>query len=765
MSKFTATRSQAVAIAVVASLGAATVPAALGANELEEVVVTAQKRGAVNVQDLAESIQAMSGATLEQNYATGLDDYAGKVPSLSLVDQGTGQTQIIFRGVTTGRITHSQPQDQSTAGLYLDETPITSNTMNPDVALFDVKRIETMEGPQGTLYGASAMSGAIRIITNEPNVDRFEGKVDLTGSRTKNADGSYEGKGMVNVPLADGKAAIRGSGYYISRAGFIDNALTGKKGINDEKLYGGRLAALWKPQDNFTVTASAYFQKQHSDGRPDEYAPNDPYLLKSVGTTTTGELQTVKFLDETFDSRFALANLTLSYDLGAHTLVSSSSYLDQKVQNLLDDTVRYQFFFGPSFIGPFPNDTHVRDFSQELRLVSNVTGPWSYVAGLYYQKTRKSFFQDDFLAGSDQFFIDIGLPFLTADNFGAPPDRIFYGTTAIVAKQIAGFGEVAWKFASGWEATVGLRWFDWKSDADIHYSGIIQGSDDRRIGKSSQSGVNPKFRLSYRPNDNLLFYGVASKGFRLGGVNEPVPQTLCAPDLAQIGQVGSTPERFGSDSLWNYELGGKTTWLDRRLRVNPSVYFIKWSGMQSTVTLPTCGFNFVDNSGKAEIYGASLEVEAQAGDHASVYLTGSYTHGKLVSNPTTLGISTFGKEGDRIPNVPRYSVSAGIDYGFPQLIGGMDGFARASVEAKGSSYSQFNANASAANFASTPIVPSYVAGDVAFGVKANRWELSLFVKNVTDARIVTAIDTDRIQPVTFTRARPRTIGLNYRKSF
>ena len=174
------------------------------AQAIEEIVVTAQKRGAVNVQDVAESIQAFSSDQLENEFAEGFDDYSRRVPSLSAVNQGSGQTQIVFRGVTAARVTHAQPQDRSTAGLYLDETPVTSNVFNPDVGLFDVNRVEVLRGPQGTLYGASSMSGAIRVITNEPDVDAFEAKGDVTLSNTDGGRFNNSEKFMVNVPVSEG---------------------------------------------------------------------------------------------------------------------------------------------------------------------------------------------------------------------------------------------------------------------------------------------------------------------------------------------------------------------------------------------------------------------------------------------------------------------------------------------------------------------------------------------------------------------------------
>ena len=733
------------------------------AQAIEEIVVTAQKRGAVNVQDVAESIQAFSSDQLENEFTEGFDDYSRRVPSLSAVNQGSGQTQIVFRGVTAARVTHAQPQDRSTAGLYVDETPVTSNAFNPDVGLFDVNRVEVLRGPQGTLYGASSMSGAVRVITNEPNVDEFEAKGDVTLSNTDGGGFNNSEKFMVNVPIAEGAFALRAVGYHIEKSGYIDNVVNGENNINDEESFGGRISALWSATDRFSARATVTLNDLEADGRADEYLPADAFLAGATGVTITDELQTAKFTNEPFDDELVLSNLTLKYETDNHEIVSSTSYLDRELENQLDDAIRVQFFFGPGLTAPFFNNTEVEDFTQELRISNTNADRLSYVFGLFYQNQDKTFNQIALVPGSDALFAVYGIP--PAGVFGATMDSIFDGNTKIEAEQIAGFGEVAWQITEQWELTVGLRVFDWTSEADISFAGLVQSGADQRTGESSETGVSPKFRVSYQHNDDVLFYGVASKGFRIGGVNEPVSPTLCAPDLAAIGSATQTPETFDSDDLWNFELGAKTSWADDRLYFNVSGYKIEWSDLQSSVLLPTCGFSFVDNSGDVDIWGVEVEAIAAPTDNLDLYFNASWTDGELVSNPNTLGVATFGSEGDRVPNVPEYTMSAGFGYTRPGVFQDFEGFLRASVEYAGSSYSQFNATATAVNFVRTPKIPNFISGNVSLGLENDEWEFAFFVKNIGDERIVSAVDTDRIQPPTFTRARPRTYGINIRKNW
>lgn len=729
---------------------------------IEEVVVTAQKRGAVNVQDFAGSIQAFSAQQLDNDYVEGFNDYFNRVPSLSAVNQGSGQTQIVFRGVTSGRVLHSEPQNRATAGIYIDETVVTNNAFNPDVGMFDLNRVEVLRGPQGTLYGASSMSGAIRIITNEPNVNEFESKVDLTLSNTDEGGLNNSEKFMVNIPVVEDSLGIRAVGYRVDRSGYVDNVVNGKEDINDEESYGGRLSALWLASDRLSIRGTVNYHSLDSDGRPDEYLPNDSFLMLATGFSVTDELQTSKFLDETFDDEFTLSNLTVKYELDNHEVVSSTSYLDREFTNTLDDSIRVQFFFGPGLIANFKTGTEIEDFTQEIRIASTHDRSLNYVVGLFYQDQEKSYGGSEVVPGSDAFFTSIGIP--PAAFFGASPDSIADVGEEISTEQIAIFGEIVWQISDQWELTAGLRAFDWSSEADIFSAGLVDAGFKQRSGEADETGLSPKLNLTYRASDDVLIYGVASKGFRIGGVNGPINRSLCGPDLNAIGG-GDTPEAFDSDELWNYEIGAKTSWMDNSLYINVSGYKIEWKDIQSQVLLPTCGFFFKDNSGDVDIWGMEVEIIAAPTDNLDLYFTASWTDGELVSDPNTLGVSTFGADGDRVPNVPKFQASASLSYQWPGAFEGFDAFLRASMQYAGSSYSQFNDDASAINFPKTPKVPSYFSGDISFGIESEAWQLSLFVKNVTDEEIVTAVDTDRLQPTTNSRARPRTVGLNIRKQW
>ena len=309
---------------------------------IEEIMVTATKRGAQNIQDIAASVSAVGSETLSRVGAQGFDDYLKLINGLTAVNSGAGQTQIILRGINSGRVNHNQPQARSTVGLYIDESPISNVGFNPDANLFDIERVEVLRGPQGTLYGASSMAGAVRLITRQPDPDKFEGRLEVGISTTDSGGENFPVRGMFNIPLSEGEFALRGSFSYVDNSGFIDDIESGEEDYNDEQSWGGKISALWDPDNGFSALFSVLHQELDTDGRPDEFLPNatDPRLAG-----ITGKRRTRKFVADVFESEFTNYNLTLSLDVPWGTFTSSTTYADTSLLNVLDDSFRVQRFF------------------------------------------------------------------------------------------------------------------------------------------------------------------------------------------------------------------------------------------------------------------------------------------------------------------------------------------------------------------------------------------------------------------------------------
>jgi iron complex outermembrane recepter protein len=706
---------------------------------IEEIIVTAGKRGTQNPQDIAASISAVDTSTLEKVGADGFEDYLKLFASLHAVNSGPGQSQIIMRGVNSGRVNHNQPQARSLVGLYIDETPVSDTGFNPDVDLFDIDRIEVLRGPQGTLYGASSMSGTIRLITVQPKLDEWGVRLEAGASLTHDGGANHTAKGMINLPIIEDVLAIRGSFNYRDDSGYIDNVETGETDYNDAEATGGHVSVLWILHEGFTAKLSALYQDLESNGRPDEYVPNaaDPRLAG-----VNGELETRKFFADTFDNEFSSVNLTLTMDVPWGVLTSSSSYTEMNRRNFIDDSFRVRAFFGPDLISSIDSQVDSEDFSQEIRLSTDAGKQLGAVIGLFYQNQERTF-------DVDQFILEPVPAFLTrlTSRFG-PPDSISIADSTNELEQIALFGELTWKVTDKLALTGGLRWFDYAVHLSSASTGLVNGGPGHFDGSFEEDGVTPTYIASYRLTDEILFYGSASKGFRVGGVTDGVFPSTCDADLSALGW-SAPPGGWKSDELWNFEAGMKSTWLDGRAVLNTAIYHIDWSDIQSVRRL-SCGFQFTDNAADLEVDGVDVETAFALSETSVVQFALNYNDARLSRTSDNFGAS----KGARAPFVPQWIMVGSFDYSRP-MAGGNSAFARADIRYTGSSFSEFSA--------SNPLLPlielpAYTTIDLVAGVQFGKWTVSAFAKNITDERVVTNVDPERNQPAQFSIARPRTLG-------
>ncbi|MDK1030261.1 MAG: TonB-dependent receptor [Anaerolineae bacterium] len=782
--------SVCVIILLIGAIG--TSPAlAAGPTVLEEIIVTAKKREQ-NLQDIAGSIQAIGSEELSKSIVNGFDDYARMVPSLSVMNSGGGQTQIALRGVLAARFNHAQPQSRSTMGMYLGDIPISTSAFNPDVGLVDIERIEILRGPQGTLYGASAMSGAIRIIPKAPNMDEFEGEINLSAGFTDGGDNSYIVKGVVNIPVSD-SFAVRASGYYIEKGGYIDNVFSGEENYNDEESFGGRLSALWNVTDSVSLDALVMFHELQADGRPDEYVPGNP--LNSVGLNSGGSLiaspfesqaqwtvdnerEIIKTINDPFDDEYYILGLTANVDLDWGLFTSVTSYYDRDFENTLDDQQRtrdalgaYQAGFyvpGAGENAPlssvFINSSKMEQFAQELRISSSGDNSFQWLAGLFYMDQNRTFDQTQEMPGLDTLLNFFGIGAEQGFVWGSLPDNVFTGAQTIDTEQWALFGEATLAFGSRqqFEFTAGLRWFNYDQKADIFFSGIANDGVTQLNEKTSESGVSPNFVLKYIASDDVNVYASAAKGFRIGGLNDPIPLagvfgSACASDLESLG-LTSLQNSFESDELWNYELGMKSTLNEGKVRLNTALFYIDWKDVQTQAFLP-CGFQTLTNDADLISKGVEVELLAQASESLSLNLGISYTDAELNGDSQILAA----EDGARAPYVPKWLIYAGFDFTRPLNILGGDKlyYIRADLQYTSNSYSEFS------NTFVLPRVelPSHTSGNIYIGLIDSKWEAALFIKNVSDERIVTGFDADRRQPSTFSIARPRTVGFDVKFRF
>ncbi|HEY0505155.1 MAG TPA: TonB-dependent receptor, partial [Lysobacter sp.] len=591
--------------------------------EVGEVIVTATRR-AERLQDVPASIQAIGGEELQRTGAVDFADYGRTVAGVSFIDSGPGRAQIFIRGVSTGG--DASTGKEATVGVYIDETPVSEGSSQPDLKLYDIDRIEVLRGPQGTLYGSGSLGGTLRVITRQPEFSGVSGYVQGLLSGTEEGGANQSANGWINVPLSD-TLALRAVAYAVHNDGFLDDAYgTPRKDINDEDTYGGRVAVRAKPSDALDVVLTGIYQRTTAGAY---YRVTDTYP----------DLVILQSAPEPFRDRYGVVNLKVDYDFGVATLTSSTSVFDRRryFENDID------YFLGA--LGIPEGDSRLtydaKATVQEVRLASNGEGRLRWVVGAFFTDRDDDYHQ-------------------TINFRGAPPpatpgDNLFLADTLATTKQTAGFGEVSFDFAPKLTATVGVRVSRTDRSTEAIKDGLVLGGRSVLTGDFEETSTTPKFNLSYKPNDDVLLYLQAAKGFRIGGVNPGLPPCAATP-----GCTIDVGDSFGSDSLWNYEVGAKLQLLERRLTVNASAFYIDWSDIQLNVSRGD-GFDGFLNSGDAKSKGVEVEVRARLTEQLRIGGQVTYTDAKLGALPASLaGVATSGA---RIPDVARWNAAANMEWG------------------------------------------------------------------------------------------------------
>ena len=707
---------------------------------IEEITVTAQKR-TQTVQEVPISITALSESLLEQRNIDEFADFARLVPSLSFQDMGAGQGQIAIRGIASAPVAGDEPNNKESVGIYFGEVPVATSRFNPDLNLFDIERVEVLRGPQGTLYGAGSLSGTIKIVPNQADATDWAGAIGVTLSDTDNGGLNYKINTMFNAPVVEDVFAVRGVLSTRFDDGFMDNVATGEDDVNDERVNTGRLSAKFTPNDRLSVTGTIIYQDSDSDG-----FPSNDLLVGGVDIGLT-ELGQSRATVEGIEDEYTLYNLVFEYEFDGFQVLSSTSYWDREIGFNIDLTSGVDLLLGnPGLLFPLPDTTDLRDVIEELRLTSTGDGPWQWIAGIYYQSQDRLYQQD--LQALDP-------------ATGARVDSTVFGSTLFVSaldfdeEQFAVFGEVSYDLTDSLTATVGARWFDVTQDFTITADGLFNGGMTQNAATAKDDGVNPKFMLSYAVNDDVLISALAAQGFRLGGTNDIVPLSVCAADLAALG-LTQGPESFGSESLWNYEVNAKTSWLENRVVFNAALFFIDYDDIQATRRL-NCGFGFTANAGTAESRGVEMEFLTNPVEGLDITFGGSYVDAELTSSEIPVG-----EDGDRLPLHPRLSLNATIQYSFDLT---NDWYAYAAYD-----YSFTDEIISVLGYKDDPTLPqpldSYEISGLRFGAEKGDLGITVFVDNLFDERaelFERSIFGD-LQRWKF-RNQPRTIGLTARIRF
>lgn len=704
---------------------------------LEEVIVTANKREQ-SAQDVAGSLTALSAETIAARGIQRMNDYLVSLPSVAFQDRGIARNKIVIRGVSSGLDAGEEP----TTGVYIGETPVSSIGQygSIDLKLVDVERIEVLRGPQGTLYGAGSMGGALKIVPARPDLALLQIKGDAAISRTSQGGDNYDASATVNVPIVEDKFAIRASAYRYDIDGFVDDRYSGnslfgapskfRKDVNNEETNGGRLMMLYQPIPEFTAMLTALSQRSESDGVPESQPSLGEFIQGRGGS------------EELHDDA-KLVNLNLNYDFGGPELTSSTSFVRRKdgQSRSVEDFVNLPVVL---------NNENVTDFLvQEVR-VAATNGPLFWIAGAYYSQKDWDPSQRSRWFGSTA-----GLGIVDA-AFGLPTgtvtgDNIYTLDAKLKETQVAVFGDGTYTITPELSVAVGLRWFEYEQDRKEVVDGLFNGfAHTDQSSTTSEDQFTPRLNVSYKATDRVLLYSQAAKGFRVGRANLSAPLATCGAELATYG-LTQVPGRSDSDSLWSYEAGAKMASDDRRTQLNVAAFYIDWSNIQTNALLQ-CGFQFYANAGKASNRGVELELTGRVTDELTLGLSGSYNQAQLEEDAPLI-TGSQGRDGDRIPGVPEYNAQVSAQYERPI------GNANFSIRGEYTYVSDYFGN-----FAEDPSrrAGDYGLANLRIGVQFGLIAIELFADNLTNEKAMLVADPESVSDPAKVFGRPRTVGIRLR---
>ena len=741
---------------------------------VEKVTVTAQKRQQ-QLQDVPASVQVLTNKKLEELQISDVNDVAKFLPNVTIQPTSPGFVGIYMRGVASGENrNHSGPSPS--VGTYLDEIPITTIQGALDVHMYDISRVESLAGPQGTLYGANSQAGTLRIITNRPDTTEFASGFSAEVNAVEHGSIGYGVEGYVNAPISD-NAAIRLVGWSQHDSGFIDNVAgtrlypfsgvvdnnldVAKDNYNDVDTFGARAALRIDLDNNWTVTPMVMAQDQKTHG----VFAYDPAV---------GDLEVTHWFPENSHDSWVLASMTVEGKISNLDVTYNGAYLDRTVDGNLDYS-DYGFFYdtvlgyGSYFIDNALNGINPAQFikardgytkeSHELRFASPAEDRLRFIGGLFYQRQEHDIYQryqiKDF-----------------RDLYEVPtlPDTVWLTSQKRIDIDKAVFGEVSFDLTKDLTATGGIRLFETENSLEgffgfgAGFSGstgeaacfsatpITPDAPCTNINKlTKEDGFTHKLNLAYKFDEDRMVYATWSTGFRPGGVN----------------RRGTLPP-YSSDVLTNYELGWKTTVLANTLRFNGALFWEEWKDFQFSF-LGTSGLTEIQNAGQATIKGIETDFTWALSEQLSVNGAATYLQTEFTGGPG------FPASESELPVTPDFKANVTARYEFK--FNGWDAYGQSSLVYSGDSGIDLR------KLESSIIgrLPSYTLVDFSTGFDTGSVKIDFYLNNAFDDRAVLARSTEcqiatgptqvvplvplcGLQPYDVP-SQPRTFGIRIGKTF
>jgi iron complex outermembrane receptor protein len=682
-------------------------------------------------------------------HATSLQDMEGYIPGLNIQPLGSAGLEFIT-------IDGIPPTASTTAArVYIDETPMGSSSgfaaaqvITPDVMPYDIERVEVLGGPQGTLYGANAMSGVIKYVLTPPDPTKFsaEGGADLFGIQDAGGAGEQT-RAAVNLPIGD-TLAVRGTFYQRFTPGYIDDIVTGSKDNNAAHQIGGRVSLLWEPMSNLSLDATVL--DQHVIQNNSDTVSYDPVTHKPFAGA--GVLSNNFFLPERTDIEFLLYDLTGKYDFGGANLTSSSSYQIIRTTTIGDLTAAFRpiaalIGLPDTIFVNFPENPKVSKFTQEVRLTSDQGGPVDWLVGGYFTHEITSQLQ------SFNPFSSPGVP------FPPPITPLEFATLDSTYTEYAGFANATWHITDAFDLAGGARYSYNKQRYLQSFGGLLVGGTVKfPVGLSHESVFTWDINPSYHFDANDMIYLRIGKGFQPG-----------APNAVPFGQTGA-PLFYISSTLIDYEAGLKSLFLDGKALADISVFYIDWSDIQVPVFYPACACTTNGNGGGARSQGVNFNGNYSPIDGLLLGVNVAYTDATITDPIPSLNAPS----GARLLYVPKWSWSLTATYTMP--IGGSWNLdAGAGFRHGGSQWSGVQGSFQP-DFFGNPVPtafldPAYNTLDLHVGVSDDSWKIQVYARNVTNdlylrgSGYATTVLLGTPYAFQGTISQPRTYGISVDKSF
>jgi iron complex outermembrane receptor protein len=763
----------------------------------EAITVTATKREQT-VLDVPFSVVAATEEVLRSRGVQDIEGVAANVGGLTVQNLGPGQSQVAIRGVSAGQIVRDQPGVKEQVGVYLDESVISLSLFTPDVDLFDTNRVEVLRGPQGTLFGSGSVSGTVRYITNQPMLGTTKGFAEFDLRTVAGGGMGGDAKFGFNVPLTD-KAALRVASYYDRTAGYIDALQPDgsvDESVNDGFRSGVRAAARIVPNERLSITPRLFYQRVKMNGwnRGDLFnILANPYTTTRPAATL-GEREQFTQLEETFTDDFVLGDVNINYRIGDLTLTSITSYVYRDILVVRDATALTASITGGT-IGlpenvytldaPLDDATTAKVWTQEVRVAGGKERfPW--VAGGFFGHTVRDYNQNLIVNGFERLS---GIP---TRGLRAPTDILYFSELGYRLDQLALFGEATFAVSDQFSLTGGLRYYHFDEDKEQIFDGILTNDNTgtslvSQPGSTDANGVAPRLIASYKLSEQANLNAQVSRGFRLGGINDPLNVPLCTPqDLVTFGGR----ETWKDETAWNYEVGIKSRVLNGNAALGVSGFYLDIHDLQATVTAGSCSSRVIFNVPRARSQGIEVEFEAAPTRNIDFAISGSFNDAELRSTLTSTDASGLVsvvsgiEQGRRLPTVPRFQLATAATYQW-EVKPGTLAYVTGTYQHTGSRFTQvgddelgtldllsFGANTIGAPLTAgtlfyDPKLPSYDVVNLRVGVRRNRWDVSAYVNNVTDERALLSFDRERgtRARIGFLTNQPRTFGIATRLDF